>query len=285
MAGPSNQEVVSIIIPAYNEEKNLPKVVSDLQRALQAAAIPYEIILVNDNSTDETPRVIGRLMASDPYVRTVDRSPPGGFGRAVRAGLEVVRGDIVVICMADCSDVPDDVVRYYHMIREGYDCVFGSRFMRESVVKHYPFVKLVVNRAVNRVIQFLFRCPFNDLTNAFKAYRSSVLNEIGSLQASHFNLTIELSLSALNRGYRIAQIPIQWHGRTWGSSKLKLREMGRRYLATLVKLYAERALITDDVMAELEAVRREKSKEGMYRTQAADDIAMTEPSLRTNTGG
>jgi dolichol-phosphate mannosyltransferase len=250
------QDILSVVIPAYNEEKNLPRVVAELQQALRAEAIPYELILVNDNSKDATGSVIRDLMAEDSRVRLVERQPPGGFGRAIRSGLAAVRGDVVVICMADCSDAPEDVVRYYRVIQEGYDCVFGSRFMRGSVVNNYPRLKLVVNRIVNRFIQLLFRCRFNDLTNAFKAYRTRVVREFGPLQACHFNLTLELSLNALNRGYKIAQIPIQWHGRTWGSSNLKLREMGRRYLATLVQMYAERVLIHDDMMADLEAKRR-----------------------------
>jgi dolichol-phosphate mannosyltransferase len=185
-------------------------------------------VIVNDNSKDQTAAVIADLMKSDYRIRTVNRQPPGGFGRAVRSGLEAVRGDVVVICMADCSDVPADVVRYYHCIQQGYDCVFGSRFIKGSVVKNYPRLKLIVNRIVNRAIQFLFRCPFNDLTNAFKAYRTRVLRECGDLQGCHFNITIELSLNALIRGYKIAQIPIEWHGRTWGSSNLRLGQMGRR---------------------------------------------------------
>jgi dolichol-phosphate mannosyltransferase len=251
------QDVLSVVIPACNEENNLPKVVAELQEALHAESIPHEIILVDDSSKDGTARVIAELMCESSQIRTVTRHPPRGFGRAIRAGLAAVRGDVVVICMADCSDRPEDVVNYYRVIQQGYDCVFGSRFIRGSVVNNYPRLKLIVNRVVNRVIQFLFRCPFNDLSNAFKAYRVHVLRQLGALQACHFNLTIELSLSALNRGYRIAQIPIQWQGRTWGSSKLKLREMGRRYLATLVKMYAERVLIHDDVMADLEAFRIE----------------------------
>jgi dolichol-phosphate mannosyltransferase len=248
--------LLSIVIPAYNEEHNIRRVVPELRTELEAAGIPFEIILVNDNSTDGTADVIAALMREDRRLRTVNRRPPGGFGRAIRSGLEAVRGDVVVICMANCSDSPADVIRYYNKIREGYDCVFGSRFMRGSVVRHYPLVKRVVNRVVNRAIQLLFRCPFNDLTNAFKAYRTPVIREAGGFQACHFNITIEMSLGALNRGYRIAQIPIQWHGRTWGSSKLKLREMGRRYLATLLKLYADRLLVHDDLVADLEAGRR-----------------------------
>ncbi len=242
---------LSIVIPACDEEKNLGKCIADLQRVIRDAHhIPYEIIIVNDNSSDDTAAVIRKQMAADPNIHAVHRNPPGGFGRAVRAGLELVQGDVVVIYMSDLSDDPEDVLLYYRKILEGYDCVYGSRFLRGSKTEHYPWVKLIVNRIVNRCIQFLFWTRFNDLTNAFKAYRTSVIRDCGPFRACHFNITLEMSLGALIRRYEIAQVPIRWYGRTWGTSKLKLREMGRKYLCTLLMLYFQRRLIADDLMAE-----------------------------------
>ena len=247
---------LSIVIPAHNEEENLVSTVNELNDILQLENIPYEIILVNDNSTDNTRDVIADLMKNNTCVHTVNRTPPGGFGRAIRSGLEAVEGDVVVICMADCSDSPQDVVKYYRKIEEGYDCVFGSRFIKGSKVVNYPKVKLIVNRIVNKCIQLMFRCKHNDLTNAFKAYRTEVINACGPYRSSHFNITLELSLSALIRKYSIAEIPISWYGRTWGSSKLSLREMGRRYLEVLLIIYTEKLLISDDIEAERVAARR-----------------------------
>jgi dolichol-phosphate mannosyltransferase len=244
-------EKLSIVIPAYNEEKNIAKCINELQAVLREKyEIPYEIIIVNDNSKDDTESVVRAEMAMDAAIRIVNRTPPGGFGRAVRSGMEVVKGDIVVVYMADLSDSPEDVVAYYRKIREGYDCVFGSRFIRGSEVQNYPPVKLFVNRIVNRCIQFMFWTKFNDLTNAFKAYRTPVIRDCGPYRACHFNLTLEMSLGALIRNYSIAQIPIQWCGRTWGSSNLKLSEMGRRYLSTLLVMFFQRYLIADDLLAD-----------------------------------
>jgi dolichol-phosphate mannosyltransferase len=189
-------------------------------------------------------------MAKDPAIRLVTRVPPGGFGRAIRSGLEAVRGDVVVIYMADLSDSPEDVVAYYRKIGEGYDCVFGSRFVKGSKVENYPRFKLFCNRVVNRGIQVMFWTRFNDMTNAFKAYRTAVIRDCGPYRACHFNLTIEMSLGALIRRYNVAQIPISWYGRTWGSSNLKLGEMGRRYLSTLLMMFFQRHLIADDLMAD-----------------------------------
>jgi dolichol-phosphate mannosyltransferase len=248
---------LSVIIPTYNEEKSLGRTVNDLTIVLQKEQVPYEIILVNDNSSDTTPEIIKGLMDNNSNIKTINRKPPGGFGRAIRSGMELVSGDAVVICMADSSDDPLDVIKYYNKLEEGYDCVFGSRFIKGSSVENYPVVKLLVNRIVNKSIQWFFWCKFNDLTNAFKAYRTEVIRSCGPYRACHFNMTLELSLSALARKYSICQVPINWHGRTWGSSNLSLKKMGRRYLVTLIKIYAEKLLISDDLEAERLTIQRQ----------------------------
>ncbi len=262
MPGPRTLKL-SVVIPAYNEEKNLIPTVEELAPALQAEGIPYEIIIVNDNSRDDTPNVIAALMAADPHIRTVNRRPPGGFGRAIRSGLDAVTGDVVGVYMADQSDEPKDLIHCYEKIEQGYDCVFGSRFVKGAVVTNYPGFKLFANRIVNHCIRWLFWTKFNDLTNAFKVYRTEVIRECGPYRASHFNLTIEMSLSALIRGYNIVEIPISWRGRTWGSSNLHLSEMGRRYLNVLLKLWFEQVLIHDDIIEErlMDRQRQSDSRE------------------------
>ena len=242
---------LSLIIPAHNEEANIGKCLEELRTTVGAKhQIPYEIICVNDNSDDATESEVRKAQQIDANIRLVTRRPPAGFGRAVRAGLDFVTGDVVIIYMADLSDDPEDAVAYYGKIMEGYDCVFGSRFRKGSHVEHYPPIKRFMNRIANRLIKLLFWTRFNDLTNAFKAYRTGVIRACGPYRASHFNITIEMSISALIRRYNIAEIPINWYGRQWGSSKLKLREMGRKYFCTLLMLFFQRLLISDDLMAE-----------------------------------
>lgn len=247
---PHNTLLYSIIVPAHNEEENVAPTVTALTERLRNEGIPFEILVVNDNSRDRTAEVVDSLAVKFPELRLVHNDGPAGLGRAVRFGLKHFHGDVVAIVMADLSDHPDDVVACYRKIEEGYDCVFGSRFIHGSRVSHYPPVKLVANRMANRVIQTLFLTRFNDLTNAFKVYRRQVIEDISPLHAAHFNITIEMSLSALVRHYRIAVLPIRWSGRTWGQSNLRVREMGRRYICTLLKIWFERLLILDDLMAE-----------------------------------
>lgn len=240
----------SILIPAYNEEKNVVATVHALSDALRDEGIPFELVLVNDNSTDSTQEVIAQLARELPEIVPVENAPPRGLGRAVRAGIEHYTGDLLAIVMADLSDSPKDVVACYRTIEEGYDCVFGSRFLEGSSVTAYPPLKLLANRIGNRLIQLMFMTHFNDLTNAFKVYRRHVVESIRPLHAAHFNITIEMSLSALIRQYTIASIPISWSGRTWGQSNLHIHEMGRRYICTLLKIWFERILIRDDLLAE-----------------------------------
>lgn len=245
-----NKLLYSILIPAYNEAENLPRTLEPLAAALRGEGIPFELLVVNDNSADDSPQVLESLAPSYPELHVVTNTPPGGLGRAIRCGLKHFKGDVVAVVMADSSDSPEDVVACYHKIEEGYDCVFGSRFRKGSKVSQYPPVKLFFNRIVNFAMRILFLTRFNDLTNAFKVYRRHAIESISPLHAAHFNITIEMSLSCLIRRFRIAEIPISWSGRTWGQSNLRLREMGRRYLCTLLMIWFERVLILDDLLLE-----------------------------------
>jgi dolichol-phosphate mannosyltransferase len=242
--------LLSVVIPVHNEEQNISPTVEDLVQHLDDASIPFELVLVDDCSKDDSWLKICELTERDKRIRGVQRTVPPGFGRAIRTGIESSRGDVLTMVMADSSDRPMDVVLSYQKISEGYDCVFGSRFVVGSTVEGYPPVKLFVNRLVNRALQLLFLTPHNDLTNAVKMYRREVIEACGPYQSCHFNITLELSLSALIRRYSIGIIPIHWYGRKWGVSKLSLWKMGRKYLSVIVKAFCEKLLIADDLLAE-----------------------------------
>lgn len=259
VALPRNTLLYSLIIPAANESKNVGPVIEQFAKCLRAEEIPFELIVVNDNSTDDTGSVVEAMKRDYPELLLVHNRPPGGLGRAIRCGLQHYSGDAAAIIMADLSDSPEDAVACYRKLEEGYDCAFGSRFMKGSHVTHYPILKLVIQRIVNNLIRVMFLIRHNDMTNAFKVYRRHVIDAISPLHAAHFNITIEMSLSAVVRHYRIARLPISWSGRSWGSSKLKLRDMGRRYLATLLKVWFERMLILDDLLQDSEGNATEEA--------------------------
>ena len=163
-----------------------------------------------------------------------------GFGRAVVHGLDHFRGDAAVVMMADESDDCRDVVRYWQELNNGWDCVFGSRFVRGGGVIDYPFPKRIVNRIANHVLRVVFGIKLNDTTNAFKAYRREVINGCRPFLAPHFNLTIELPLKAIVRGFSWTIVPITWRNRRTGTAKLKLAEMGSRYFFIMMYVWLEK---------------------------------------------
>jgi dolichol-phosphate mannosyltransferase len=230
---------LSVVIPARNEGPNIGECLDRLVETLESArGIPFELLVVDDGSSDDTAAIVAARARSVKSIRLLRRESPPGLGRAVRSGLDAVSGDVVVVFMADLSDSPEDVLAYYRKIQEGHDCVFGSRFLPGSSVTKYPRVKLVLNRAANRAMQVLFRTRLNDLTNAFKAYRVHVLRECAPFTAEHFDITLELSLKALLGGYTVAQIPIRWSGRKAGVSNLRMQRMLVVYLKMLGRMVA-----------------------------------------------
>jgi len=239
-------EGISVVIPAHNEAGSIVHTIQSISQALEKEGISYEILVINDHSTDRTEELIQDILAYNTKVVYKNNYYPNGYGFAVRCGLENFRGDAVVIVMADCSDEPENIVDYFHTLQEGWDCVFGSRFIKGAKVVGYPIHKLMVNRLANGFIQMLFGLEYNDITNAFKMYRKEVIEGICPLLSHHFNLTVEMPLKAIVRGYSYTTIPVTWRNRTSGISKLKIKEMGSRYLFIVLSVFLERVLARGD---------------------------------------
>ena len=237
---------LSIVIPARNEEGCIKDAIIKLHQTLSSCSINHEIIVVDDGSQDATWEILVDIASQIKQLVPVKNLGLNGFGRAINRGLEQISGDAVVIMMADASDDPEDVVRYWQALNQGYDCVFGSRFIRGGKVIDYPKFKLILNRVINKFIQAIFLIKVNDVTNAFKAYRTSVINGCSPLISPHFNLTVELPLKAIVRGYSWTVIPISWRNRESGVTKLKLKEMGSRYLFIILYCWLEMQLSRGD---------------------------------------
>jgi dolichol-phosphate mannosyltransferase len=238
---------LSVVIPAHNEAESIAATVIDVSAVLEKEEIDYEVIVIDDASTDGTARAVENVAQND-RVRCFQSHYGRGFGFAVRAGLDRFEGDAVAIVMGDGSDDPNDLVRYHRLLEEGYDCAFGSRFVKGSAVRDYPKLKLAINRIANLGVRILFRHGYNDTTNAFKAYRREVIETVQPLLSNHFNLTVELPLKAIVRGHSYAVLPISWTNRTTGSSKLSLTEMGSRYAFIVLYVFLERHLSRGDYM-------------------------------------
>jgi len=239
-AHPRPPSLLSIVIPARDEEECVASTVEHLHLELRLHNIPHEIVVVDDGSVDRTWAILTALQERIHELAPVQNTFAHGFGRAIIHGLNHAKGDALVIMMADESDDCRDVVRYWGKFCEGYDCVFGSRFVRGGGAIDYPWVKWWLNRGANFLIRMLFRIRLNDTTNAFKAYRKEVIDGCRPLIAPHFNLTVELPLKAIVRGYSWAIIPITWRNRRTGRPKFRIREMGSRYLFICLYIWLEK---------------------------------------------
>jgi dolichol-phosphate mannosyltransferase len=234
--------MLSVVIPAYNEAQNLPVTIGDTIGILNKNGIAHEILVVNDNSKDNTEALLAELSKQYPTLRYVNNTPPNGFGRAIKKGLDEYKGDAVVIFMADGSDSPEDLVRYYNKLNEGYDCVFGSRFMPGGKVVDYPRLKYVLNRMGNWLIRKLFHLGYDDITNAFKCYRRKVIESARPLMSNHFNVTVEIPVKAIIYGYSYAVVPNSWVNRKYGASNLKISKMFKQYIMIIIFLFLKKQL-------------------------------------------
>jgi dolichol-phosphate mannosyltransferase len=245
MAGGAGMKL-SVIIPAQNEAGSIAATVGGVTGVLEDAGVDHEVLVVDDASADGTGEAVARLAEENPRIRCLRSPHPPGFGFAVRAGLEAFSGDAVAVVMADGSDDPRDLVSYHRLLEEGYECAFGSRFVHGAQVRDYPRFKLVLNRIVNWGIRAVFHHGYNDTTNAFKAYRREVIESVQPLLSHHFNMTIELPLKAVVRGFSYEIVPVNWTGRASGESKLSLQEMGSRYLFIVLYVFLEHHLSRGD---------------------------------------
>jgi len=238
---------LSVVIPAHNEAASIRETTQAFHKELKNEQIAHEILVINDNSTDATEKILKQLHQEYPEIRYLNNTPPNGFGFAVRYGLESFTGDCVAIVMADMSDRPVDLVRYYRkMLESNYDCIFGSRFIRGGKTIDYPKTKLFLNRLTNTLIKTLFGIRYNDVTNAFKLYRRETIDGLRPFLSQHFNLTVELPLKAIVRGYSYAVVPNYWTNRKEGESKLKIKEMGSRYFFIILYCLLEKWLSRGD---------------------------------------
>lgn len=239
--GDKKQLSVSCVIPAHNEEGNIETVVQCIIPILENASIvsSFELVLVNDNSTDATGAIIERLASKNSHILTVHRSHTPGFGNAVKAGLAAASCEVVIPVMGDFSDDPEDIIRLIEKISEGYDIAYGSRFVEGGELHGYPWQKLLANRLFNNALRLSFGVPHRDVTNAFKAYRREVLDEldVANLESTGFDLTIEIALKAHIAGFSSVEVPVRWYDRTAGEAKLKLSRNASVYGKRLIKLF------------------------------------------------
>lgn len=259
---------LSIVIPAHNEEENIEHTCNTILETFQKSGVEdYEILIINDGSSDGTEDVLKKVAARSSKIRYENNIYGCGIGSAIQHGLNLFRGEAVCITMADLSDSPDDILSYYRLLKEGHECVFGSRFIKGSVVRDYPRFKLFINRIANTIIQIMFGIKHNDITNAFKGYRREVVDNIRPILSKHFNITVELPLKAIARGFTYTTVPISWTNREKGVSSFKIKEMGSRYLFIIGYVFLEKLLSGRDYSRNAKRSPSEPKRQAQHNQQ------------------
>ena len=237
---------LSIIIPAKDEEGDIENTLFRFHNILKKNNVEHELLIINDHSVDSTLEILNSLKKKVKELRIINNSGKPGFGLAIRQGLENYSGDIVAIVMADGSDSPKDLINFYFKSVKNYTCVFGTRFSSGGSIKDYPVVKYIMNRFFNNLVRLIFRIKYDDITNAFKVYTREAIEGSKPFLSNHFNLTLELPLKIIIRGYKYKIIPNSWKNRQTGVSKMRIKEMGSRYMFILFYCLIEKLLTKDD---------------------------------------
>lgn len=232
---------LTILIPVKNEEDNIPLIINKIES--KKINLKYEILFINDNSNDNTVKIIEKYLKTRNNINLINNRKQG-LGESIRNGIKYGKGKYLSIIMCDGSDDLEDLRKYIDLIKsENLDAVFGSRFLRESHIVGYPKIKLFLNRIFNYFISILYLNRYNDYTNAFKIYKKETLLKIEPVVSESFNVFLELPLKIINRKYKYKIIPINWLGREYGSSKFKFNELRSKYIFTLIYCFAERVLL------------------------------------------
>jgi len=231
---PMLRRQVSVVVPCHNEEMNLVPLVIRLRDLFDAYI--HEIILVDDNSTDNTLRVIESLAADDARIRPIVRKPPAGVGLAITDGIRAATGSYVLSLDADFQHLLPEVRDLFDAVAAGADVAIGSRFSPDSVLVNYPVQKIIANRGFHLIASLVLGRKFRDVTNNLKLMRADVTARLG-LSASGFAVNAETGLIPIVMNYRVVEVPISWVGRdsSMGASSFKLAAAGPGYLSVLRK--------------------------------------------------
>jgi len=227
--------LLSIVVPAHNERGNLEELLQEITSSLDPKAVNYEVVIIDDNSTDGTGELADLASSKDQRIKVIHRRGGASFGKTIKVGIKAAAGDVIVPLMGDLSDDPGEILLLVEALDRGFDIAVGSRFLPGSSVEGYPKLKMLANRCFNIFATTIFGLKIKDLTNAFKAYRREVLDSI-RIESDGFEINAEIPLKAHLLGFTMIEVPVSWRGRRRGASKLRLSRIGPRYLRVVFNL-------------------------------------------------
>lgn len=226
---------LSIVIPTFEEELSINDTLVEIYEVLDKANINFEILVVDDNSNDNTQNIVLQLISSFKNIFFLINDKQKGFGNSILKGITESKGDCIAIMMADKSDSVNDLLSYYSIMQSesDIDCVFGSRWVNGGP-KDYPIFKKLINRLGNKIISLIFSTKYNDFTNSFKLYKRKSIEEVSPILSNHFSITLELPLKMIVRGFKYKVVPNTWQNREHGVSKLQIINIIQTYTFIII---------------------------------------------------
>jgi len=226
---------ISVILAARNEEDNIKILVPSLLKSYDKDIL--EVIVVNDNSIDNTKEVTEQLMKKNKKIKLINRTPPGGVGRALKEGFRSVskEADYVLIMDSDFINNVPDVKVFIEKAKQGYEVVIGSRYIPGGKLVNYPSFKKMANRTYHFIVRYVMRIPHSDLTNNFKLFKAEIVKKI-KWKSNNFAINAETGLFPYVKKYKMIEVPVSWIERSYGKSDFKVIKLGPSYLKVMFRV-------------------------------------------------
>lgn len=217
--------VISIVIPAYNEEGNIR---TTLDKVIRTISSPYEIVVVDDHSEDATAEIVKEFAGKNNFVKLIHNHRPKGFSNVLITGFENASGEVVVSVMADLCDDLRTIETMFNKAQEGYDIICGSRYMPGGRKIGGPFLQSFFSRFVGLTIHWITGIPTYDAPNSFKMYRKKLLDSL-KIHEAGFAVSMQITLKAFFKGCWITEVPTTWKSRVVGKSSFMIFRQAKDY--------------------------------------------------------
>jgi dolichol-phosphate mannosyltransferase len=230
------KQKISLIIPSYNEEEGIKETLKNIINYLKGKKIDYEIILVDDKSTDRTIEIIKKIAYKNKKIKVIIRNTCKGFGFSLIEGSKKASGGLICWIMGDSSDDFKTIPSMIDKINQGYDMVIGSKNISGGSRGDQNKLKAIGSTQYSTIAKFLFKLPVYDITNAFRIFKKEMINKI-SLENNNFAISPEFAIKAHIAKYKITEVPTVYKDRKFGEAKTKLFRMGMKYYFLLIKYW------------------------------------------------
>lgn len=228
------QMYASVIIPTFNESENIGKLLIDLNQGLDSSRIKYELIIVDDDSSDDTATIVSQFSKADPRIKFISRKGKRGIGSAIFDGFLKSEGEVIVTMDADFSHPPESVIALIKAMNK-YDVAVGSRYVSGGEMNG-PLTRRVLSKMLNSVIVLILNLNIHDCTGGFMALKRKVFNSIDKIAGKSGDFSFEIIYKAKRAGFKITEIPFIYRWRTKGKTKTNVLKFGFEYLRSAIIL-------------------------------------------------